>query len=73
MTCSDMWVSILLNEMLDFLTHSNPTTMKLRETRTQEGLSINEIRDFIIQLKLYLNVMISIGSCLLTDENRITL
>ena len=46
MTCSDMWVSTLLNEMLDFLTHSNPTTMKLRETSTQEGLLINEIRDF---------------------------
>jgi len=41
-----MWVSILVIDMLDFLTHSNPMTMKLRKTRTQEGLSINESRDF---------------------------
>jgi len=73
MTCSDKWMSIILNDMLDFLTHSNPTTMKLRDTRTQEGLSINEIRDFRIQLKLYLNVTIIICSCLITNEHRITL
>lgn len=73
MTCSDMWVSILLNDMLDFLTHSNPTTMKLRETRTQEGLSINEIGDFRMQLKLYVNVTISICRCLVTNEQQITL
>jgi len=46
MTCTDMWVSMLLNDMLDFLTHSNHTIMKLREIRTQEGISINEIRGF---------------------------
>lgn len=56
MTCSDMWVSILLNDILDFLTHSNPIMMKLRETRTQGGLSINAIRYFRMKPKLYLNI-----------------
>ncbi len=72
MTCSDMWVSILFNDMLDFLTHSNPTTMKLREARKQE-LSMNEIRVFKMKLKLYLNVTMSICTCLVTDEHRITI
>lgn len=73
MTCSGTWVSILLNDMLDFLTHSNPTTMKLKETSKEEGLSINEIRDFTMQLKFYLNVTISIWRCLVTDKDQITL